>query len=125
MSNTSANERVEIPRDAFVRITGQMWKLVLGGLVLPWPAVVIGLWIFRRLGSEPSIDVVPAAIAAMAAIAAVIALLLAAVKCPQCNTRLVFRVFSDPDGLQALTALLNAHACPQCGHVPRAAFPAR
>ena len=125
MSNTSANDRVEIPPDAFLKVTGQLWKLVLAGLILPWPAVVIGIWIFRALGSEQPIDAVPAAIGVMAAIAAVIVLLLASVKCPQCSTRLVVRVFRDPDGLQALTAMLNSRACPQCGHHPQAAIPTR
>jgi len=125
MSNASVNDRVEIPRDAFLRVTGQMWKLVLAGLILPWPAVAVGIWIFRRLGSEQSIEAVPAAIGVMAAIAAVIVLLLASVKCPQCSTRLVARVFRDPEGLQALTAMLNSRACPQCGHVPHAALPTR
>jgi len=120
MGNTPANDRVEIPPDAFLRATGQLWKLVLAGLILPWPAVVIGIWIFRQLGSDQSIDGVPAAIGVMAAIAAVIVLLFGSVKCPQCSTRLIVRVFRDPDGLNALTALLNTRACPQCGHVPHA-----
>jgi DNA-directed RNA polymerase subunit RPC12/RpoP len=117
MSNISAGDRVEVPPDAFLRVTGQLWKLVVASLILPWPAVVTGIWIFRRLGSE-SIDGVPAAIGFMVAIAAVIVLLLASVKCPQCGTRLVLRVFRDPDGLQALTAMLNSRVCPQCGHRP-------
>jgi predicted RNA-binding Zn-ribbon protein involved in translation (DUF1610 family) len=118
MSNSTLNDRVEIPSDAFLRMTGQMWKLVVAALVLPWPAVLIGVWVFRRLGSEQSIDGVPTAIGVMAAIAAVIAILLASVRCPQCGTHLVMRAFRDPDGLQALTAMLNARACPQCGNRP-------
>ena len=121
MSNTSASDRVEIPPDAFLRVTGQLWKLVVASLILPWPAVVTGIWIFRQLGSDQSIDGVPAAIGVMAAIAAVIVLLLASVKCPQCGTRLVLRVFRDPDGLQALTGMLNSRVCPQCGHRPHIA----
>jgi len=102
-----------------------MWKLVLGGLVLPWPSILIGAWIFRRLGSVESIDSVWPAIAALAAIAALIVLLFASVKCPQCSVRLAFRVLKDPDGLNALTAMLNMRACPECGHVPHAALPTR
>lgn len=119
MSNISANDRVEIPPDAFLRVTGQLWKVVVASLILPWPAVVTGIWIFRRLGSDQSIEGVPAAVGVMAAIAAVIVLLLASVNCPQCGTRLMLRVFRDPAGLQALTALLNSRTCQQCGHRPQ------
>lgn len=122
---SSPGDRVEIPPDAFLRVTGQLWKLVLAGLILPWPAVVTGIWIFRRLGSDQSIDAVPAAIGVIAAIAVAIVFLLSSVRCPQCSTRLVVRVFRDPDGLQALTAMLNTRACPQCGHRPQVAMPTR
>ena len=89
--------------------------------VVTKPSVMV----FKRLGSEESIDSLPPAIGAMAAIAAVIVLLFASVKCPQCSTRLIVRVFKDPDGLNALTALLNVRACPHCGHVPHASVPTR
>jgi hypothetical protein len=125
LMNSSAGDRVEIPPDAFVRVTGQMWKLVLGGLVLPWPAIVIGVWFFRQLGSVEAIETLRPAIAAMALIAAAILFLFGSVKCPQCSTRLVVRVFKDPDGLNALTGLLNMRACPQCGHVPQTAVSTR
>ncbi len=118
MSNISASDRVEIPPDAFLRVTGQLWKLVVAALVLPWPAVFAGIWVFRRLGPDQSLDGIPAAIGAMVAIAALIVLLLASVKCPQCSTRLVLRVFRDPDGLQALTGMLNSRACPECRRRP-------
>jgi hypothetical protein len=119
MSTASINDRVEIPRDAFLRVTGQLWKLIVASLILPWPAVAAGIWAFRRLGPDQSLDGVLAAIGAMAAIAALIVLLLASVRCPQCGARLVARVIWDPDGLGALTALLNSRACPACGHTPR------
>jgi len=123
--NDSLNDRVEIPQDAFVRVTNQLWKLVVAALVLPWPAVATGIWIFRQLGSDQPIDGVPVGIGIMAAIAALIVFLLASVRCPHCQARLLSRVIWDPDGLRALTALLNARSCPQCGHRPQVAIPTR
>jgi hypothetical protein len=122
MSNTSANDRVEIPSDAFLRVTGQLWKVIVASLVLPWPVVVTGIWVFRRLGPDQSLDGVLAAIGAMAAIAALIVFLLASVRCPHCRARVLSRVIWAPDGLGALTGLLNSRACPACGHVPKIAI---
>ena len=121
--NVQNPDRVEIPRDAFLRTTGQLWKLAVAAVVLPWPAVLIGIWMLRRLGRE-SFSEVAVAIGAIAVIAALIVLLLASVRCPQCSTRLLSRAVRDPEGLVALTALRGARACPECGHTPRASLDA-
>jgi predicted RNA-binding Zn-ribbon protein involved in translation (DUF1610 family) len=114
------DDRVEIPQDAFLRTTRQLWKLIVAGLVLPWPAVLIGWWAFRQIGPDQSTGDLLVAIGAMAAIAAAIAALFASVRCPQCGGRLLRRLWSDPEGLNALTAFLKARTCPACGHDPRA-----
>jgi hypothetical protein len=51
----STADRVEIPPDAFLRLTGQLWKLKLA-LVLPWPAIFVGYWGFRQLVREQSFN---------------------------------------------------------------------
>lgn len=119
-----STDRIEIPREAFLRVTGQLWKLAVAGLVLPWPAVMIGLWSFRRIGPDQPMNEFLMATAALASIAALMCLLLASVRCPNCSTRLVSDAFRHPDGLQAFTALLNARSCPRCGHHPASAEPA-
>jgi len=112
-------ERVEVSRDAFLRTTGQLWKVIVAALILPWPAVAIGLWEFRQLGTDQSDMEAVVAIGAMCAIAASIMLLLFSVRCPQCHTRLLLKVMRAPEGLDALTAFLNSHQCIECGFNPR------
>jgi len=114
------DDRVQIPPDAFIRTTRQLWKLLVAGLVLPWPAVAIGWWSFRHLGPEPPTLWSVGAVGAMAAIAAFIVMLLASVRCPACGVRLLQRAMRDPAGLNALTALLKDRTCPACGLDPLA-----
>jgi|SoiMetStandDraft_2_1073263.scaffolds.fasta_scaffold524208_1 hypothetical protein len=116
-----SNERVEVPKDAFVRKTGQLWKLIVGGFILPWPAVAIGLFTFRRIGRDQPTSEFVTGIAAMVAIAALMAFLLASIRCPRCSTRLLWDVFRHPDGLNALVDLLKARSCPKCGYTPHGA----
>ncbi|MGH7470753.1 MAG: hypothetical protein ACRENP_22625 [Longimicrobiales bacterium] len=79
------SERVEVPADAFLRTTRQLWKLVVAALILPWPAIAIGLWIFQRLDLAQPISHLLIAIGAMAGLAALMAMMLASVRCPRCR----------------------------------------
>jgi hypothetical protein len=114
----STAERVEIPPDAFLRVTGQLWKLTLVG-ILPWPAIVVGYWGFRRIGEQQSVAELLVWIGVPAATLAILVILLASVRCPRCGLRLLRRVMRDPDGLGALTRLLKATVCADCGYDPR------
>ena len=116
-ASSTNSDRVEVPRDAFLRTTGQLWRLVVAGVVLPWPAVALGLWAMRRL-NQP-LSEVGFAVGAEALLAASIAWLVFSVKCPRCNSRLAVRAFRDPAGLAAITALLGVRTCPNCGYDPR------
>jgi DNA-directed RNA polymerase subunit RPC12/RpoP len=115
----TTTDRVEVPRDAFLRTTGQLWKLVVAGVVLPWPAVALGFWALRRIRPNQPLSEVGFAVGAEVILAASIALLVISVKCPRCDTRLLVRAFRDPAGLAAITALLGVRTCPNCGHDPR------
>src|SRR5262245_38576477 len=119
-SLSTGNDRVEVPRDAFLRTTRQLWKLTVASVILPWPAVATGWWVFRHLGPEQSTTELTIAIGFMAAVAALIAMLLASVQCPACGVRLFLQAIRDPAGLNAVTALLAARTCPSCRYDPRA-----
>ena len=112
-------ERVEFSRDAFLRTTGQLWKVIVAALILPWPTVAIGLWEVRQIGSNQSDLEAIVALGTMCAIAATIWLLLFSVRGPQCHTRLLLKVMRTPEGLDALTALANSQQCIECGFTPR------
>ncbi len=112
-------ERVEFSPDAFLRTTGQLWKVIIAALILPWPAVAIGFWEFRQLGTDQSDMEAIAVIGAMCAIAAMIWTLLFSIRCPRCHTRLLVRVMRAPEGLDALTAFINSRQCIECGFKPR------
>jgi hypothetical protein len=114
----STADRVEIPPDAFLRLTGQLWKLALA-VILPWPAVIVGYLGFRRIAEEQSFTELLVWIGVPAATLAVLVALLASVRCPQCGARLLRPVMRDSDGLGALTRLLKATACTDCAYDPR------
>lgn len=115
-----SSERVEIPRDSFLRSTGQMWKLVVGGLVLPLPTA---LWGWRCLGNirpdQPTSEFV-ICVAVLAAGALLVAGLFASVRCPKCRVRLVKRLLQAPEGAEAITSFLKLRSCPACGFAPQA-----
>jgi hypothetical protein len=111
-------DKVEIPQDAFVRRTKQLWKLVVGGLVLPLP---VALWGWRSLHSirpEQSVGEAVAEIAILLAGAAAIVALFASVRCPRCRVGLVMRLVRAPEGLDAITSFLKQSTCPACGYEP-------
>lgn len=114
------NDRVEIPSDAFLKRTGQLWKLVVGGLILPIP---LALWGFRCLGSirsdQPTSEFV-SCVAVLLAGALIIAILFASVECPRCRVRLVKKVVQAQEGANAIASFLSRRSCPACGYVPEA-----
>lgn len=110
------DEHVEIPPDAILRTTRQLWKLVVAGLVLPFPTALLAFWFLRRLGPDQSAAAMIAGIAVVSAAAGLIAWLLWSVKCPRCGTRWVRRLFADPDGAGALTRFLKMRSCPECAY---------
>lgn len=111
-------QKVVCPPDAFIRATGQLWKLVIGGVVLPISMTIAGL-VTRPAQSAsfaPLVWIISGAIA--------IVLLLASVSCPRCRRRLVTDVFRAPDGNAAITRFLATRTCPSCGHDPQRVPPA-
>ncbi len=115
---SSSPDRIDLSPDAFLRQTGQLWKLVVGGLVLPFPLVGIGLWALRHLGRDQPPFQLWGSLAVLAGGALLMVGLLASVKCPRCRVRLLKAPFRSPEGLVALTRLLNARSCPNCGFHP-------
>jgi hypothetical protein len=114
------SQKVVCPPDAFIRTTGQLWKLIVGGVVLPISVSLVGLWGFRQIGRGPLSDLLPSmGILVVGAIATV--LVLASVSCPQCRRRLLGEVFSAPDGNAAITGFLARRTCPSCGYSPNQA----
>jgi hypothetical protein len=110
-------EKVVCPPDAFIRTTGQLWKLVVGGIVLPIPLALLAMRGLRQAPSESLSDfLLTIGVALGGAIA--IVLVLASVACPRCRRRLLRDVFSAPDGAAAITAFLARRTCPSCGYDP-------
>ena len=114
MNPDRGDEYVDIGPDALLRTTGQLWKLVVAGIVLPFPTMVLTLWALRHLGEDPTRTLLLLAIPAAASAAS--AALLFSVRCPGCRVGWVRRAFADPAGLVAVTRLLNMRACPACGY---------
>lgn len=118
MQEPGGSDRVEIPRDAFLKRTGQFWKLVVGGLILPIP---MALWGFRCLGNirsdQPTSEFV-GCVTVVVAGALLIVSLFASVRCPRCKVRLIKKVVRAPEGANAITAFLSQRSCPSCGYVP-------
>jgi hypothetical protein len=117
----ASEDRVEIPPDAFLRTTGQLWIVALGTVILPWPAVLLGWWTLRQLGRGQDGQNLLVALGAILLISSAIIVLLTSVRCPNCHDRTLRRAWSDPGGLSALTVLLRARVCLACGYDP--AFP--
>jgi uncharacterized membrane protein YcjF (UPF0283 family) len=113
------SDRVEIPKDAFLRKTGQLWKIVVGALVLPLPTAVWGWWCLRSIRPDQPASEVVADLAVLVAGALSIVLLLASVRCPKCRTRLVTRILKAPEGTDAITSFLELRTCPSCGYTPQ------
>jgi DNA-directed RNA polymerase subunit RPC12/RpoP len=107
-----------IPADSFVRKTGQLWKLVLAGLVLPFPTALFGWWSIRQIRPDQPASEALAHIGILVVAAAVIVALLMSVRCPRCQVRLVAKVLRAQEGVDAITLFLKVAACPECGHKP-------
>jgi len=114
----SGSDRVEIPKDAFLKRTGQLWKLVVGTLVLPLPTVLWGWWCLRSIRPDQPTSEVVGGLAVLVAGALIIASLLASVRCPKCRARLVGRLLQAPEGADAITSFLRLRSCLSCGYVP-------
>jgi hypothetical protein len=119
MTDGGRSDRVEVPADGFLRQTGQLWKLVLGGLVLPIPLALLAYWTLRQI--RPDQPTVEAALSMGALLAGTLVMLalFASVRCPRCKVRLIPRVFRAPEGMQAMTVFLKLYSCPACGFEPR------
>jgi hypothetical protein len=114
------SEKVVCPPDAFIRATGQLWKLVVGGVVLPIPLALFAMRGLRQPPGAPLSDfLLMIGVALGGAIA--IVLVLASVACPRCRRRLLRDVFSAPEGTAAITAFLARRTCPSCGYDPNQA----
>jgi hypothetical protein len=113
-----AADRVEIPNDAFLKRTGQLWKLVVGVLVLPLPTAVWGWWCMRSLRSDQPTSEAVVDLAVLVVGALLIVSLLASVRCPKCRTRLVKSVLRAPEGADAISSFLRLRSCPSCGYAP-------
>jgi hypothetical protein len=113
-----AADRVEISKDAFLKRTGQLWKLVVAVLVLPLPTAVWGWWCMRSLRSDQPTSEAVADLAVLVVGALIIVSLLASVRCPKCHTRLVKNVLRAPEGADAITSFMKLRSCPSCGYAP-------
>jgi hypothetical protein len=116
--NSRSSDKVEIPPDAFVRRTKQLWKLVVGGLVLPLPVAWWGWECLRGIRLEQPATEAGVSIAILLAGAIAIVALLASVRCPRCHASLTVRVMRAPEGLDAITSFLKTRVCPSCGYDP-------
>lgn len=112
-----SNDRVVVPPDAFIRRTGQIWKLVVGTIVLPFLVVGVVLWRMQAGLDAPTSEMLPWLAGVLVAIALIFALL-ASVSCPQCKRRLLKQVFTDPDSNAAITSFLARRDCPSCAYTP-------
>ena len=111
------SDKVVCPPDAFVRATRQLWKLVVGGIVLPMALALLGM---RGLRQSPggSLSDFLLTIGVVLGGAIVIVLVLASVACPRCRRRLLGNVLAAPEGAAAITAFLARRTCPSCGYDP-------
>lgn len=112
-----APDRVAVPRDAFLRTTGQIWKLVLGGVVLPVVGAAVGGRDLLQTDRASTVGFAATVVALILVLAAV-AVVLGSVRCPRCRARLMADATRDPEGLGALTRLLQRRTCPTCGYAP-------
>ena len=107
--------RFRVPRDAILRTTGQLWRIVVAGLILPAPTALLALWLIRRIGPDQSAAESILGTAVLVTVAGIIGLLLWSVRCPKCGVRWVGRVFGEPDSSAAITRFLSMQQCPACG----------
>lgn len=112
-------DRVEIANDSFLKRTGQLWKLVVAGLVLPLPSAILGWRCLRAIRPDQPTSEWLGCIALLAAAAGAIVILMASIKCPSCGVRLVTRVMKAPEGAEAVASFMRMRSCPSCGFVPR------
>ena len=110
-------DRVTVPPDAFIRKTGQVWKLVVGTIVLPF--TVAGVVLVRmQLGLDrPTPELLQWLAVVLVGLVLILAVL-ASVSCPSCKTRLFGDVFMDSDSNTAITTFLARRDCPECGYTP-------
>ena len=113
------DDRIVVPPDAFIRSTGQVWKLVVGGVVLPFTVAGVALWRLKSAFDGPASALVIWLGIALTGVGLIV-LILASVSCPRCKRRLLRRVVSDPDGSGAIAKFLARRDCPACGYVPGA-----
>ena len=53
------DDYIEVPPDALVRTSGQLWKLIVGTIAIPLPTLFLGLGFLRRIGpDQPRSEVV-------------------------------------------------------------------
>src|SRR5215216_3412712 len=98
MGPAKGSDRVKVPKDSFLRRTRQLWKLVVGVLILPLPTAAWGLWCLRRIRSELPTSELAAELGVLVAGALIIASLLASVRCPRCRVRLIKTILDAPEG---------------------------
>ncbi len=110
------SQKVVCPPDAFVRATGQLWKLVVGGIVLPIAVSLVAVSSLRQIQSVRLSD-----LGLLVGGAIAVVLVLASVACPRCRRRLLTDIFVAPHGNAAITGFLARRTCPSCGHDPNRA----
>jgi hypothetical protein len=116
---SSSDETVEIPPDGFLRKTGQVWKLVVGGLVLPIPMALLAYWNLRRIRPDQPPGEMVLSMGVLVIGTLLMTALLASVRCPRCRVRLIRQVFRASPGTQAMVGFLKLYSCPACGFEPR------
>jgi hypothetical protein len=107
-----------MPTDTFLKRTNQLWKLIVGGIVLPIPLVWWGWRGMRHIRPDQPTSEFVLDIAVLVAGALVSVWLYASVRCPKCRARLVKHVMKAPEGADAITSFLQSRACPACGYTP-------
>lgn len=115
LNQPAEKDRVNVPEVAFIRKSGQLWKLVVAGMILPIPGVAIGFLAIRSLASGGSEAYILAAAGLLLLIDLVITGLLVSARCPDCRSRFVIWVLRSREGTGAVTGLLHRPDCPCCG----------
>ena len=110
-----APDIVEIPQDAILRTTGQVWKFAVAGLVLPLPTTFLGLWLIRRIGPDQTLTELIVGMIALLISTGLVVLLLWSIQCPNCGMRWVRRMVGETNAINALTGFLQMRSCPECG----------
>ena len=110
------DDYIEVPPDALVRTSGQLWKLIVGTIAIPLPTLFLGLGFLGRIGPDQPRSEVVGSIGILFLAAASVGTLLSSVRCPSCRDPWVRRVMKEPDGLRAVSRFLRMRACPLCNH---------